>query len=180
MIDVDAAKAWIKPDGDAEDGVIGGLVLAAIATIEAQTGRFLSIKEFTQEFAGFPCRAPYEIKLLKGPIVSITGIEYDPSDGSAAAPVASYRLIEGVNARLLPAYGEVWPATLDGSGTVRISGTAGYAADEVPDLDQACLMLAAHWYQNREAVSVGPTAAAVELPMAVEMLIRPYRPSGLA
>jgi uncharacterized phiE125 gp8 family phage protein len=62
---------------------------------------------------------------------------------------------------------------------VRISGTAGYADGEAPDLDQAALMLVAHWYQNREAVSVGNTLA-VELPLGVEMLVRPYRPSGLA
>jgi uncharacterized phiE125 gp8 family phage protein len=180
MIDVDAAKAWIKPDDDSEDAVIGALVNAAVKTIEMQTDKFLSVKDFTQELSGFPGCHPYEIRLLKGPVGTITGIEYDPSDGSAATPLASYRLVEGVNARLLPAYGEVWPATLDGSGTVRITGTAGYADDEVPDLDQACLMLVAHWYQNREAVLAGPTASAIELPLAIEMLIRPYRPSGLA
>jgi hypothetical protein len=64
--------------------------------------------------------------------------------------------------------------------TVRISGSAGFADGEAPELDQAALMLVAHWFVNREAVAVGATAAAVELPLAVQMLIAPYRPKGLA
>jgi uncharacterized phiE125 gp8 family phage protein len=55
---------------------------------------------------------------------------------------------------------------------------AGYEDGEAPDLDQAALMLVAHWYQNREAVS--RAARPPELPLAVSMLIAPYRPSGLA
>lgn len=179
MIDVAAAKAWIKKETDDEDALIGGLVAAAVATIEAQTGKFMSAKAFSQALTGFPCGYPYEVRLIKGPVTAIDAVEYDPSDGTAAVEVGDFRLVEGVNARLLPAYGATWPATLDGSGTVRISGTAGYGDGEAPELDQAALMLLAHWYQNREAVSVGATVVA-ELPMAVEMLIRPYRPSGLA
>jgi uncharacterized phiE125 gp8 family phage protein len=179
MIDVDAAKAWIKKETADEDALIGGLVSAAIATIEAQTGKNLSVKAFSQVLAGFPGCYPYTVALLRGPVATVDSIEYDPSDGTAAATVADFRLVEGRNPVLLPAYGQIWPLTLDGPGTVRISGTAGYADGEAPDLDQAALMLVAHWYQNREAVSVGNTLA-VELPLGVEMLVRPYRPSGLA
>jgi len=178
MIDLDAAKAWIKKETSDEDALIGGLVAAAVATLEAQTGRFMSAKEFTQTIAGFPSCNPYEIRLTKGPVSEIATIEYDPSDGTAALEVEDFRLIEGVNARLLPAFGATWPATLEGSGTVRISGTAGYGDGEAPDLDQAALMLVAHWYQNREGVS--SSASFSELPLAVCMLIGPYRPSGLA
>jgi uncharacterized phiE125 gp8 family phage protein len=178
MIDLDAAKAWVKPDGDADDAVISGLVAAAIATIEAQTGKFMSEKDFTQELAGFPACSPYAIKLRRGPVTDVATIEYDPSDGTAALEVADFRLIEGVNAALMPAYGETWPATLDGPGTVRVTYSAGYAEGEAPELDQAALLLVAHWYLNREAVVANGTPAV--LPLAVEMLIRPYRPTGLA
>jgi uncharacterized phiE125 gp8 family phage protein len=180
MIDVDAAKAWIKKETDDEDALVGGLVSAAIATIEAQTGKFLSVKEFTQELAGFPCDLSHEIRLTRGPVLATPTpvIEYDPSDGADAAAIEDFRLVEGRNGALLPAYGEVWPTTLPGPGTVRITYSAGFADGEAPDLDQAALMLVAHWYQNREAVTVG--SAPTELPLAVKMLIGPYRPSGLA
>ena len=178
MIDVAAAKAWMKVETAAEDALIGGLVNAAVATIEAQTGKFLSMKGFTQELARFPLCSPYLIRLSRGPVATIDAIEYDPADGSAAVEVDDFRLIEGLNGALLPAFGATWPSTLEGPAAVRISGTAGFGDDEAPELDQAALMLVAHWYQNRDAVSVGP--AATELPLGVQMLIAPYRPKGLA
>jgi uncharacterized phiE125 gp8 family phage protein len=180
MIDATAAKAWLKVENSDEDALIGGLVGAAVATIEAQTGKNMSVKAFTQVLAGFPGCYPYAVPLRRGPVVTVTAIEYDPGDGSAAAQVTEFRLVEGRDGALLPAYGAVWPVTLDGPGTVRISGTAGYADGEAPELDQAALLLVAHWYQNREAVVAGAAAAAIELPLAVQMLIGPYRPAGLA
>lgn len=179
MIDRAAAKAWCRVLIDTEDTLIDGLVSAAVATIEAQTGKFMSVKDFTQELAGFPCQAPYTIKLSRGPIATIDAIEYDPSDGTAAEEVDDFRLVEGPNGALLPAFGETWPTTLEGPAAVRISGTAGYADGEAPELDQAALMLVAHWYMNREAVNVGSNIAS-ELPLGVQSLIGPYRPKGLA
>lgn len=180
MIDVDAAKAWLRVLNDDEDALITGLVNAAIGSIERATGKFLEVRELTDVLAGFPAGSPFAIRLSRGPVTEITTIEYDPSDGTAAVEVDDFRLTEGVNGMLLPAYGESWPATLDGPGTVRVTYSAGYADGEAPELDQAALMLVAHWYQNREAVVTGPTAAAVELPWAVGMMIGPYRPQGLA
>jgi uncharacterized phiE125 gp8 family phage protein len=177
MIDTARAKAYLKVEHSVDDTLIGGLVSAAVSTIEAQIGKFLSSKPFTQTLAGFPCRAPYEIRLNRGPVSEVSAIEYDPSDGTAAIELTEFRLVEGERARLLPAFGEVWPATLDGSGTVRISGVAGYSDGEAPDLDQAALMLVAHWYENREAVSA---TAANEVPLGVKMLLQPHRPAGLA
>lgn len=51
-------------------------------------------------------------------------------------------------------------------------------ADEFPDgtpadVDQAVLMLAAHWYENREATLVGVTAQS--LPMGVADIVGNYR-----
>jgi uncharacterized phiE125 gp8 family phage protein len=178
MIDVTAAKAWIRKLTDEEDDLIGGLVNAAVATIEAQTGKYMSVKDFTQALGGFPACSPFAIRLSRGPVTEVAAIEYDPSDGTAAVEVDDFRLIEGLNGALLPAYGEIWPATLDGPATVRIAYSAGFADGEAPELDQAALMLVAHWYQNREGVTAA--IAMAELPLAVQMLIGPYRPKGLA
>lgn len=177
MIDLAAAKKWLRVESLEEDALITGLVNASVRHIEAITGKFLSVKAFTQDLAGFPADGTGAIRLLKGPVITITGIQYDPPDGGAALAVADFRLAEGINATLLPAYGASWPTAIDGAGTVRISGTAGYAAGEAPELDQAALMLVAHWYANREAVSA---TAANELPIGVQAMIGPYRPVGLA
>ena len=178
MIDLAAAKAWLKVETAADDAVITGLVNASVAHIEAVTGKFMSVKAFSQAVAGFPSHGTGAIKLFKGPVLTITAIAYDPADGGAEATVSDFRLAEGINATLLPAYGESWPVALDGAGTVRISGTAGYPDDEAPELDQAALMLVAHWYANREAVNVGNITS--ELPFGVRAIIGPYMPVGLA
>ena len=48
----------------------------------------------------------------------------------------------------------------------------GVGQEEIPDpLRQAVLMLAAHWYENREAV--GETAR--ELPFGIKDILREYR-----
>jgi uncharacterized phiE125 gp8 family phage protein len=179
MIDASAAKAWLKVETNTDDALIGGLVTAAIAHIEKMTGKFLSVKPFTQELAGFPCRHPYSLRLTRAPVVTVSAVTYDPADGTDPVELADYRLVEGLNGALLPAFGQVWPSTLAGPSVVRITGTAGYGDGEAPELDQACLMLVAHWYQNREAVNVGANTV-TELPLGVQALIGPYRPIGLA
>lgn len=178
MIDTTKAKAWLKVEHTADDTLIGGLVDSAIAQVEGVVGRFLSSKAFTQELAGFPLGSSNAIKLFTGPVTGITSIFYDPSDGTSEVEITDYRLVEGVTATLEPAYGETWPTTLDGPGTVRIIGTAGYADGEAPALDTACLQLVAHWYQNREAVNVGNITS--EIPFGVKALLKPYMPKGLA
>jgi hypothetical protein len=46
--------------------------------------------------------------------------------------------------------------------------------DPIPaTIDEAILQLAAHWYENREAVLVG--VGGNEIPFGVRELIRPYR-----
>lgn len=50
----------------------------------------------------------------------------------------------------------------------------GAPDDPVPaSLSQAVLMLAAHWYENREAVIVGVTA--MPMPLGVREIVREYR-----
>ncbi|HMO74085.1 MAG TPA: head-tail connector protein [Sphingopyxis sp.] len=44
-----------------------------------------------------------------------------------------------------------------------------------PELEQAQLLLIAHWYINREAVAVGNATIPHEVPLAVEALAGPFR-----
>ena len=55
---------------------------------------------------------------------------------------------------------------------------AGYATpDDVPSaVKQAMHLLISHFYTNRSAVEAGVRAAAVEMPLGVEVLLRRYRP----
>ena len=60
----------------------------------------------------------------------------------------------------------------------RILGFALDDTDELPDgapadLEQAVLMVAAHWYENREAVLIGVTGQ--EVPFGAAQIIGEYR-----
>ena len=178
MIDLATAKAWLKVETTAEDTLVTGLINAAVKVIESKTGKFLSATEVTQTEDGFPraCPGDRPIRLWYGPVADSPApvIHYDDGNGEEQT-LSAFRLIEGDNAKLLPAYGQCWPLTICGEGTVRVIYTAGYTDDTEPDLDQATLRLVAHWYLNREAVSVVTSGVAVELPISVETLIIPYR-----
>lgn len=175
MIDLPTAKAHLRVDGSGEDALIGAYLAAAISAVEGATGKLLAPRVVSQVI-GFPER-DRPVRLWKGPVAAEPApvIAYDDPDGSAQV-LGDYRLVEGSVAQLLPAYGQSWPASALGAGAVRITYTAGYAEGGVPPaLDQAVLLLTAHYYANREAVNSGASAAAVELPLGVEMLVRPYR-----
>lgn len=182
MIDLATAKAHLRVDGGDEDALIQAYLSAAIGAVQKATAKLLSAAAVTQTVDGFPlCGKP--IRLWKGPVAASPApvIKYDDPDG-VEQTLASFRLVEGAVAQLLPAYGTAWPATAIGAGSVRVAYTAGYdgGAGVPPELDQAVLLLTGHYYENREAVNSGATAAAVELPLGVQDLLAPYSVPGIA
>jgi hypothetical protein len=73
---------------------------------------------------------------------------YDPNSGDLDAGIG----------RLCLAYGKYWPtAILDVAEPISIPFTAGWkdGASVPSQLKLAIMMLVAHWYRNREAVTVG-------------------------
>jgi len=203
MIDLDTAKAHLRVTDGSEDTAIGIYLKSAIASVQKMTGKLLAPAQVKQVVAGFPGWTGYRggyagsgywngdcariggvdpIRLWYGPIDAATAalmIEYDDPNG-AATPLTDFRIIEGSNAKLLPAYGSYWPIAQSADGSVRIAYTAGYADGQVPpELDQAVLYLVGHYFENRNAVEAGLRAAAVEIPLAVADLIAPYRPVGI-
>jgi uncharacterized phiE125 gp8 family phage protein len=175
------AKAAQKIETTDEDVLLAGFLRAAIRTVETLTSKNLTQQIETQVCTGFSERQ-LPIRLWKGPVSQILEIRYDDRAGNEQL-LSSFRLVEGKDAKLLPAYGECWPLTADGSGTVRISYVAGYdpADRDLSVLAQAVILLFGHFNSNREAVVAGNnTAAAVELPLGVQVLIEPYRSPGIA
>ena len=176
-IDLATAKAHLRVDTLDEDALITAYLSAAKGSVERSTGKKLTSGAVTQQVSGFPPRGG-PLSMWYGPVTAIVSVAYDDAAG-AEQTLADFRLVEGVDAKLLPAFGDAWPSTAPGPGAVRITYTAGYAADEVPPaLDQAVLLLVGHWYANREAVSVGNVVN--EFPLGVEMLLAPHRGLGIA
>lgn len=115
------------------------------------------------------------VKLPKPPLVSVDAVYYTPST-NVEVQISGFRTLDiGVKdgGSILPAYNTQWPATNGQPGSVRIQFTAGY--EKVPaSIKHAALLLIAHWYENREAVTIDLKGMA-PLPVAVDALLYPYR-----
>ncbi len=80
---------------------------------------------------------------------------------------AARRLIENQTGRTL--YATAVEIPKDGEGNI----TVEHALLLDDDITTAMLLLIGHWYENREAVTVGVTSQS--MPLAVDTLIMPYR-----
>lgn len=170
--------------GPAEDAsLMEGLVAAATAHFDGYAGtlgRCLVNQEWRAGFAAWPASSP-RILRLPFPDVSAAAVKY--SDASGAEQTLDAALVElgrdalGSFVRLKD---DFTSPTLDDDrlDPVRVTLTAGFggAATDVPaPLRVAIMMLAAHWYEHREAA--GEERFAV--PFGVDMLAAPYRRVGV-
>lgn len=168
-------KRWLRVEHSDEDGLLQALLAAAIGAIEDETSLCFEQRELMQRsLAGFPTSHTSMLKLRRGPVQSVESVAYDSAGGNGEAVLASFRLVEGERGGLLPAYGEAWPGTLSGPGTVRVTYVAGFDEGELPDnLAQAVLMLAAFWYANRGDSGGG-------MPGWIKAMVAPFSSVGLA
>ena len=109
------------------------------------------------------------IEIPRSPLVSVTSITYtDTAEASQTLATSEYTVItsDDMSPRIVQAYGKTWPATLPVDEAVTVTFVAGYGATAatVPDdIQHAIRLLAAHFYENREAVITGTVSKEVEL-----------------
>ncbi len=182
---VSEAKEQSRIDTSAEDALVERLIGSATDHIEGPYGIGVCLVEQTWELK--LDYFPRVIELPLFPVLSVDKVEYEDGDGVIQTVDAStYRVDTHSNpARISLEWNQSWPLPRRVAGAVTVTFQAGYAQDNgdytanIPDsLRHAVLLLAAHWYENREGVVVGATAS--ELPMAVESLISKYRVPGIA
>lgn len=161
-------KSHLRVIGTDDDTYIGQLIVAARNYVQKAQGRQLvtstlrtTLEHLWQRF----------VPLFPAPLQSITSITY--YDDSNTSQTISSALYEVVNRRSLPGVQPVdtasWPSTYARPDAVRIVHACGYggAADVPQTTVQAIRMLAAYWYNVREAV--GPSM--VEAPLGVRTLV---------
>lgn len=161
-IDLATLKLHLRVSGSGQDTILTTYLDAAINWVESYTSQKLEAGAVLEEFTEF---GDY-LELGTGPAVSITSISYTNAEGDADT-VEDARLRDG---RIYPPVAG-WPGIAVYS-IITVAYDAGYS-DTPKALDQAVLLLAGHYFQNREAVVAGGTAN--ELPLAVESLCCPYR-----
>jgi uncharacterized phiE125 gp8 family phage protein len=167
-------KAHLRVSHNAEDGLIAGYLIAAREWVEAYTGRSLATQTWQ---ASLPAFASQVWLPRAAPLQSVTFVKYYDADN----------VLQAVNAAnyLVPAFHEPaviekldtasWPSVYLRSDAVQVEYIAGYADGACPQaLAQAVQVLAAHFYEHREA-SLAAGDSGKEAAFAVTALCSPYR-----
>ncbi|MFU8883476.1 MAG: head-tail connector protein [Rhodobacterales bacterium] len=155
-----------------QDDLLGGFLRAAMAAIEARTGKILLERAFTLEVSRWA--APNAQPLSMAPVKVITELVLrDPQGVETVVMPTRWYLEPDLQRPLLRAAGGVLPA-IPAGGRAVVRLRAGMAADwqTLPaDLAQAVLMLAAHFYEYRQETGLGRGC----MPFGVTSLIERYR-----
>ena len=162
-------RGHLREDSTDQDDQITSYIQAAREELEERTRRGFVTQSWTLKL---PCFSD-SIILPRAPLQSVTSITYIDEDG-ASQTLASDQytvLASTLPGRIIPAYDVTYPTHRAQTDAITIEYVVGYgAASSVPErIKQAIRLLAAHWYENREAVITGTTAALV--PLAVERLV---------
>lgn len=156
------------------------LLTRATAHVETITGRKLVSQTWRGYLDVWPA-GKTAIELPFGRVTSIVRFAWlgaDAVDHVLAASTNYIASLAGYWPKVVPV--QYWPAgELFPVDPIRIEFVAGFgAAAVVPaDLKQAILLLAAHWYKNREIVRVGNMVS--PLPQAFDALVGPWRIRGV-
>lgn len=155
-----------------QDPVLESFLRAAMAAIEARTGKVLIRRVFHWTQAAW--RAPEGQPMPVAPVTEITSIVLRSRDGDEEAiPPAFYWLEPDAHRPVLRPQGAILPVIPPG-GTAQIAFEAGFGASwgELPaDLAQAVLLLAAHYYEYRDETALGDGC----MPFGVTSLVERYR-----
>lgn len=155
----------------AENAALAGFLRAAIATIEARTGKVLLARQFRLRLEEW--RDPAGQPLPLAPVGAIERVEIADAAGALAlAEAGSWRLVQDMQRPMLVPAG-AWLPTIPAGGFALVTFSAGFGPwwDSVPaDLAQAVLLLAARYHEDRSFE--GSQGA---MPFGVSALIERWR-----
>ena len=156
----------------AEDAALAGFLRAAIATVEARTGKVLLTRVFRLRLEDW--RDPAGQPLPLAPALAVETVEMTDRTGTVTAvPAEAWRLVPDNQRPVLAPVGTALPPVpMGGFVTVRFTAGFGTGWEQVPgDLAQAVMMLAARYYEDRGF----DAGAQIALPHGVSALIERWR-----
>ena len=158
-------------DDGAQDVLLEAYLQAAIAAIEARTGKVLLNKSYRMTLTAW--REAQRQPLPVAPVSSVDAVRVVDGMGQASViGAAQYRFQPDMHRPVLLGTTSALPVIAN-DGTAEVDFVAGYgrAWSNIPkDLGQAALLLAAHYYENRAAAG-----SDVGFPIGVSGLLEPYR-----
>lgn len=171
-VTLDEARNHLRVGGGVDTAIITALIGTARRHAETVTRRALISQTWDYYIDKFvKC-----IYLPLPPVQSITSVKYLDTSGVLQTLANTEYTTDVITepARIVEAFGKVWPAEQNIINAVVIRFVTGYGAltTDVPEgIRQAILMLIGHWYENRQPL--GPFTK--EIPMSVDSLLWPYR-----
>ena len=158
-------------DDDVQDPVLESFLRAAIAAIEARTGKILIARNFSWTLTVWRDAAGQALPVA--PVNGITRLALrDRADDEEVIDPDHYRLEKDFQRPILRPNGTSLPMVPAG-GTAELQFVAGLSTDwgGLPaDLGQAVMLLAAHYYEHRNDSGQGDS-----MPFGVKSLIERYR-----
>lgn len=170
------AKAHLRHTLDAsdttDDALIERLIAWARSEVERETRRSLLSQKWRLTLEEWPAtRGWFEIP--RPPFVAITAFTYYDADGVVQTLASSVYQVDSncTLPRVALAPGQSWPSLQSGRlAPIVVEYTAGWtnAASVPAALRQAALVLLAHGYENREAVTMVPGAIPTQVALSFE------------
>lgn len=181
-ISLSELKAHLRIDGTDEDALLNAIIKTAREHVEAITRRALIQQTWQLILDGWWLSGAI-LELPMPPLIGVDSIVYKDSAGTEYTLESSKYLYDATDiGRLMLADGESFPTSeLYPMGAVKITFKAGYgtSGDSLPEpIRHAIRLLCGHYYENREAVIIERGANIMQLPMAVDALLAPYRVWG--
>lgn len=177
LVTLDQLKAHLRVDGADDADYLAGCLQTAVAVLDGddgELGRALIYQDWRQHFARAPTGAAV-IELDISPVEELLAVEFRSEQGPwVALDLAAVRLFEEQGRFFVEA--DAWPRVGQHRNPFRVTFRAGYgaASNDVPaPIRHAVLLLAAHYYEIREPVTMG--SAPVEVPRSIDSLIAPYK-----
>ena len=176
------AKLHLRIDSDItdQDALISALVQGAREWVENYCRRSLVERTLELRLDNWY----REIRLPRGPVSAVASVKYVDSGGTLTTLAADQYQVDtySVPARIVPAYGVIWPTVKTGEiNAVLVTYTAGYTpggasptdyAENIPEAIKATIkLLVGNFYENRELLS---ERQLFEAPFAVKALLAPY------
>lgn len=159
-------------DDGAQDSLLETCLRAAMGAIEARTSKVLITRNFNWVFYGYKMEG--RAMLLPVSPVSWLNLFYTYT----AAGVGTVHSVNNINlqadtqqVRMVPKTGEIPEVPANGSGLIKFTAGYGDWADIPANLQQAMMLLAASYYENRDVMVNGQ----MQLPYAVAALLAPFQ-----